>query len=235
MRTSGFKMANMIVLGLSLALYAGAASAQSKIGVAATVKNQVSSSGRALSAGSDVHARELIKTGDASAASLLFLDQTNLNIGPKSEVTLDQFVYDPNRRLGSVVLNAGRGVFRFVSGSQDSKSYKINTAIANIGVRGTIFGFANSPVGLAETTTSGSVSVFIKPSGPTVEVPAGWSIFVYPNGTYQKFQSSESLNFFRNAGLDQMLLEEYATFTGQGNIFGGLRPAQCRGNSCTID
>src|SRR6185295_12191559 len=148
----------------------------------------------------------------------------SLNVGARSEVTLDRFVYDPNRRNGSVVLNAGRGVFRFVSGSQDSKSYKINTSVATIGVRGTVFGFANSPPGLALATNSGSVLVTILATQQTIVVPAGWSILVYRDGTYQKFQSSDAANFFRNAGIDQMLLEEYATFTGQGNITGGLQP-----------
>src|SRR5690606_1727955 len=40
---------------------------------------------------------------------------------------------------GNVVLNATRGAFRFVSGSQQSRSYQVRTPVATIGVRGTIF------------------------------------------------------------------------------------------------
>lgn len=202
---------------------ANGAFAQAKIGVAATVKNQVFGGSQPLAAGGNVHQNETIRTGDGSSAQLLFIDQTTLLVGAKSEVKLDRFVYDPNRGNGNVVMNAGKGVFRFVSGSQQSKSYQINTPVATIGVRGTVFTFANSGTQLYLTTSNGLVQVTIKPNGPTVDVPAGWSIVVYPNGTYQKFQSSDTTNFLRNAGLDQRLLEEYSNITGEhNNTLGGL-------------
>lgn len=122
----------------------GGASAQNaaKIGVASAVKNRVEGStggSRALSAGSSIFAREVVRTGDESTAQLLFLDETSLSIGPQSEVTLDRFVFDPNRGAGNVVISTTRGALRFVSGSQQSNSYQIRTPVATIGVRGTIF------------------------------------------------------------------------------------------------
>jgi hypothetical protein len=70
------------------------------------------------------------------------------------------------------------------------------------------------------------VLVTILPNGPTVEVPTGYSIVVYPNGSYQKFQSSDTTNFLRNAGLDQRLLEEYSNVLGDHNNTTGGRPQQ---------
>src|SRR5262249_51495180 len=114
-----------------------------KIGKATVTKNQVEgvlrSSPRSLSAGSDVFADELVRTGDGGLARLVFLDNTDLAVGPKSEIRLDKFVYDPNRRVGSVIVQMGRGAFRFVTGKQDSRSYTINTPYATLGVRGTTF------------------------------------------------------------------------------------------------
>jgi len=49
-----------------------------------------------------------------------------------------EFVYDPNKSKGSVVVNATRGSYRFVTGVQDSKSYEIKTPYATLGVRGTV-------------------------------------------------------------------------------------------------
>ena len=125
------------------AFFAGGASAQnaSKIGVASAVKNRVegSSGNRALTAGSSVFAREVVRTGEQSTAQLLFLDETSLSIGPQAEVTLDRFVFDPNRGAGNVVISTTRGALRFVSGSQQPNSYQIRTPVATIGVRGTIF------------------------------------------------------------------------------------------------
>ena len=114
-----------------------------KIGVASAVKNRVEGStgggARPLSAGSSVFAREVVRTGDESAAQLLFLDETSLSIGPQSEVTLDRFVFDPNRGTGNVVINLGKGALRFATGSQRPGNYQIRTPVATIGVRGTLF------------------------------------------------------------------------------------------------
>jgi len=117
--------------------------ATSKIGVASAVKNNVSrvtgGGTQPLATGSDVFLNERIRTGDASTAQLLFLDKTSLSIGPRAELTLDSFVYNPSSRSGGrVVLSAVRGAFRFITGSQTPQSYTIKTPIGTIGVRGTI-------------------------------------------------------------------------------------------------
>lgn len=113
--------------------------AASKIGVASAVKNQVhGSNNRALAAGSDLFTNERVRTGVDSTAQLLFLDKTSLSIGPQAELTLDKFVYNPNRGSGEVVLNSVKGAFRFVSGSQDPRHYTIKTPVATLGVRGTV-------------------------------------------------------------------------------------------------
>src|SRR5829696_3989624 len=82
--------------------------AQSRIGIAAQIQNQVngilSGATRSLRLGNEVFAGERIRTGQSSNAQLTFLDQTNLTIGSQSEVTLDKFVFDPNRGVGNVAL-----------------------------------------------------------------------------------------------------------------------------------
>jgi hypothetical protein len=131
------------VLSALFTMHGALAQNAAKIGVASAVKNrvdgQVGGATRPLVAGGDIFAREVVRTGEQSTAQLLFLDETSLSIGPQSEVTLDRFVYDPNRGAGNVVINASRGAFRFVSGSQQPTSYQIRTPVATIGVRGTIF------------------------------------------------------------------------------------------------
>lgn len=111
-----------------------------KIGVAAAVRNDVedATNGQKMSPGSQLFEQQVVKTGDASSAQLLFLDQTSLSLGPKAQIKLDKFVYDPSRKTGDVVLAATKGAFRFVSGTQDPRSYLIKTPVATIAVRGTI-------------------------------------------------------------------------------------------------
>ena len=120
-----------------LALPATASNAQTKIGKATSVKPQAEGSiAGTLAPQSDVHASETVRTGDAGVADLRFIDQTNLSVGPKSSVRLDKFVYDPNKGSGSVVIDATRGSFRFVAGSQDKRVYKVKTPYGTLGIRG---------------------------------------------------------------------------------------------------
>jgi hypothetical protein len=91
---------------------------------------------RTLSGGAAVYSRELIHTGDAGVADLKFRDNSNLSVGPKSSVRLDKFVYDPNKSAGSVAVEAARGSFRFVTGSQGHGSYQVKTPYGTLGIRG---------------------------------------------------------------------------------------------------
>jgi hypothetical protein len=132
-----------IALALMIALASNGAFAQSKIGTAASAEHQVEAViggvSQPLAEGSAVFQDQLVRTGEAGKAQLRFLDQTDLSVGPQSEVKLDRFVYNPDRRTGTVVLQANLGLFRFVTGTLDSKSYTIKTPYASIGVRGTAF------------------------------------------------------------------------------------------------
>jgi FecR-like protein len=122
--------------------------AEGKIGNAITIKNQVegvtAAGAQPLGTGGEVYDNELVRTGVESKAQLLFLDNTNLSVGPVSTIRLDKFVYDPNAAKGNVVLRAGIGTFRFITGLQDPRSYTIKTDYASIGVRGTEFYLLNT-------------------------------------------------------------------------------------------
>jgi len=124
------------VLAALFVLQSTASNAQA-IGNATSVKPSAEGSiAGTLSAGSNVHANETVRTGTSGVADLRFVDQTNLSVGPTSVVRLDKFVYDPNKGSGSVVIDATRGSFRFVAGSQDKRAYKIKTPYGTLGIRG---------------------------------------------------------------------------------------------------
>ncbi len=121
---------------------AGAARAQQNIGSTALAHNQVSreiaGAEGPLSAGDSVFRDELVRTGAESTAKLIFLDSTNLAIGPTSRVTLDRFVYSGGASGQELTVNLAKGVFRFTTGALDKKAYTISTPTASIGVRGTV-------------------------------------------------------------------------------------------------
>src|SRR5215467_8961547 len=113
-----------------------------KIGVAASIRpnaeGAVGADKQTLSSGSELYANETVRTGNVGRADLMFIDNTNLTVGPSSEVLLDQFVYDPTGSSGQVVMQATRGAFRFVTGKQDQSAYALKTPYGTLGVRGTV-------------------------------------------------------------------------------------------------
>src|SRR5262249_21210044 len=89
---------------------------------------------------------QTVRTGNLGMADLVFVDKTNLNVGPRSEVRFDKFVYDPNGSGGSVVMQATHGTFRFVTGSQAHEAYRVSTPHGTLGVHGTTVEFlVNKP------------------------------------------------------------------------------------------
>ena len=129
----------VLLLGGMVALQSAAASAQEAIGRATSVRPQAEGShggNRTLSGGANVYSQETVRTGDSGQADLQFRDNSNLSVGAKSSVRLDKFVYDPNKSGGAVAIQATRGTFRFVTGSQGKGSYQIKSPYGTLGIRG---------------------------------------------------------------------------------------------------
>jgi hypothetical protein len=132
-----------LMAALFLSTLSGLAVAEPKIGIASATKNEVQGvrgdEKRELETGSEIFLNEAVRTGDESVAQLVFLDNTNLSVGPGSFVQLDKFIYDPNRGTREVIFEVGRGAFRFATGSRGPKNYTVRTHVATMGIRGTVF------------------------------------------------------------------------------------------------
>jgi hypothetical protein len=129
------------VLTVLFAMQSTVSNAEPRIGTAASTRPSVEAvaggNTQTLSAGSEIYANQTVRTGNRGMADLVFLDKTNLSVGPTSEVRLDKFVYDPTGSGGSVVIQATRGAFRWVTGSQVKHAYQVSTPHGTLGVRGT--------------------------------------------------------------------------------------------------
>jgi len=127
---------------LGACLSAPAFAAQQNIGATETAKNEVSrelaGAAAKLSPGDPVFRNEVVKTGQESTAKLVFLDSTNLAVGPISRVVLDRFVYEGAESTQTVAVKLSKGLFRFTTGSLDKNAYSVTTPAAAIGVRGTV-------------------------------------------------------------------------------------------------
>lgn len=155
--------AAIAALALTLASGSYALAQTSSIGQATSVQNTVygtvSGNQKQLEDGNDVFQNEKVHTTASSTAHLQFVDQTKLSLGPQSEVVLDRFVYDPSGGVGDVTMQLGRGTFRFITGTQDKRSYQIKTPVATIGVRGTIFDVINTAVCSIFVIEEGSITL----------------------------------------------------------------------------
>jgi hypothetical protein len=135
----------LALLFMVLCAQSTSSNAEPRIGVAASTRPNaegiVGSNSQTLSAGSELYANETVRTGNRGAADLVFIDNSNLNVGASSEVLLDKF--DPIGSSGIIVSQATRGTFRFATGSHD---HRVNTPYGTLGLLGT-HGQIRSPVG----------------------------------------------------------------------------------------
>lgn len=152
-----------LLLALACAVLAGPVAAQ-QIGAAAIARNQVSGSqpARSIAVGSDVFRNEVVRTGADSQARLVFLDDTNVALGPQSSVTLDRFVYSGDNSAQAVSVNFARGVFRFTSGNSEKRAYQLRTPLATIGVRGTVLDIRSEASRTTVVLVEGEATVCVR-------------------------------------------------------------------------
>ncbi|WP_186442400.1 FecR family protein [Methylorubrum populi] len=154
--------------GLALGLPAGTSAQQ--IGATTVVKNDVSrlkgTQRNLLAQGDTVFRDEAVQTGADSLAKIVFLDQTNLSIGPNARIALNQYVYSEERPAGKVALNLLKGTYRFVTGDLDKKAYEIKTPVATIGVRGTVFDVWTTAGRSVITLEEGEIRVCTRKASP---------------------------------------------------------------------
>lgn len=130
----------------ALALSSSAIADSGQVGVNAAIRNSVQEKGASEGAlhpavlRAPVHLGDAVVSGDQSALQLLLLDQSVFTVGANASVTIDKFVYDPNRGTSDIAASVAKGAFRFMSGHSLSGfgHNAINTPVATIGVRGTI-------------------------------------------------------------------------------------------------
>lgn len=124
------------------------------------VKAELNQASRVLATRDDVRQNELISVSQDGLGEIQLEDETKLALGPGAKLKLDQFVYDPNKTGGAIVINMTRGAFRFITGLAKKPSYVIRTPSASITVRGTIFdGYIEEDGGLWLLLHEGGIQV----------------------------------------------------------------------------
>lgn len=95
---------------------------------------------RALTLGSNIVENERITTDDAGLVQVLFADGTTLTVGPRSDLVIDRYIYDPNRNTAEMAATMTKGVLRFIGGiaSKGENGVSITVPTGTIGIRGAI-------------------------------------------------------------------------------------------------
>ena len=170
----------------ALALVSGTAIAQT-VGKAAAVNPAASSGGKMLTLGSEIIHKQRINTDAGGSLQLLFIDRTTLNIGPNSNLVIDEYVFDPNTNTGKMALSLGKGVMRFVGGQvSHNGNASVKTPSATIGIRGAVGSFSYDPqtkITSASNDCTNCVLTLTARTGQTVSIPPGHTATVQSDGS----------------------------------------------------
>lgn len=118
------------------------AMAAGQVGTVAQVQNQAQVGSRTAVVGTPVYMNNQLRTGANARLKITFSDGSDLTLGENARVVVDQFVYNPSKSKGAVVLSAAQGAFRFAGGKiegMQEKKVVVNTPSAALAVRGTHF------------------------------------------------------------------------------------------------
>jgi len=135
----------VFVLGLTALTFSPVlAQAVESIGFAALVKGEVKAIDingveTQLKSKDQVFENQRIVTLAQSKVQLIFKDDSIFTLGQNAEIKLDKFVYNTETQEGNSLIEATKGLFKFVTGKiakKNPKQVKINTPFATIGVRG---------------------------------------------------------------------------------------------------
>jgi len=89
-----------------------------------------------------IYENDDITTGTDARIEITFIDGTKLTIGENSRLVIDKFLFDPDNSVGTAILNAAKGPFRFITGKigeMANKRVVVQNTFGTIGIRGTDF------------------------------------------------------------------------------------------------
>lgn len=170
-----------------LVLATGPAICQTVGKAAAVNPAATNSSGKTLTLGAEIIHKERIRTDTGGSLQLLFLDRTTLNIGPNSDLVIDEYVFDPRTNTGKMSVSLGKGLMRFVGGQiSHNGDAQVKTPTATIGIRGAVGSFSYDPktkITSASNDCQVCVLTLLAPNGQTIQIPPGQTATVQADGS----------------------------------------------------
>lgn len=140
-------MRNVVII-LSILLVSvwahGPVHAANEIGKAVKISQNVTGNSggktRNVASSAAVYANERLTSNSTGLGQFVLNDGTKLVLGSNSSLVLDNLVYTSGGNgIKKLTLKASNGVYRFITGSGNSKAYSIKTPVGTLGIRGTAF------------------------------------------------------------------------------------------------
>ncbi len=154
---------------------------------------------------------DIITTGQNGRVQIIFSDETRIAVSANSHLVIDDVLFDNTNRASRFAVSAVTGAFRFISGNSAPDAYSINTPVATLGIRGTIFDFAvTAGRGVDLATFDGLVRLCFLNGGCT-QVAGRCTIITAPTHA-ERFEQPETLEDKRR------LLEGQFPFVVRQNV-----------------
>ncbi|MBP0617678.1 FecR family protein, partial [Jiella mangrovi] len=136
------RLFSTLLTTVPLAAFVAAPALAQSVGVTSAVNQSATGTlpVRTISLGDNVIYNEQITTDTIGLVQILLKDGTAFTIGPRSQITIDRFVYDPGAGTAEIAATMTRGVFRFIGGktSKTANGVTLNTPVGTVGVRGAV-------------------------------------------------------------------------------------------------
>ena len=124
---------------LLLAAQPALAASGTALGVDPAARLEDKTGAKTLVVGSDVFIGDRVVTDARGLVQIKFSDRTELVVGPRSSLVIEDYLLREDGSGGKFAINALSGTFRFVTGGAPKDRYLIQTPTGTIGVRGTAF------------------------------------------------------------------------------------------------
>ncbi|HXC26990.1 MAG TPA: FecR family protein [Stellaceae bacterium] len=179
----------LLLLAIAVGAPHARAEGEQRVGVNAAVNTDANGTPpggvtKRLVLGENIVHNERVTTDKNGQTQILFLDGSSVSVGPESDMTIDDFVYDPASGTGKMSLTDLQGAMRFVGGklSKQEDAVAVHFGSATIGVRGGVF--------LADLHPGGkSQIIFVYGHGVTITLPNGQTVELYRPGFAIDFDS----------------------------------------------
>ena len=131
-----------------------------RVGNAETISGNVFGKGlgKRLNSGDPIQYFDTVRVGLSSAAALRFVDNTELVMGENSSLLINNLIFNPQPGTAEGVLNMTSGFLRYSSAGRRSNII-IQTSLAAIGIRGTVFDILASSTHVEVVVHEGKIAV----------------------------------------------------------------------------